>query len=103
MSRVKFDGVVDAVHYTPDGQVAWVRAYERRGPTFSDHVLIDRSTLIARLKAGKRFWVGKRQPLKASTFDLSQPVRLLTAGGRDVLGVGDTPCERDCLEGAPVI
>ena len=29
----------------------WVRAYERRGKIFSDHVLLERQALIERLKA----------------------------------------------------
>jgi len=38
-----------------DGQIALVRAYERRGVTFSDRVLLDRATLLERLKNGKKF------------------------------------------------
>ena len=31
MANKKYDGVIEAVHYAPDGQVEWVRAYLRRG------------------------------------------------------------------------
>lgn len=74
--RPKYDGVVDAVHYTTAGQVDWVRAYERRGPTWSDLVLLDRETLIARIQAGKRFYSGARHPYMASEFDINLPIRL---------------------------
>jgi len=40
MAKPKYDTVVEAVHYQPDGQVAWVRAYQRRGPTFTDWMIL---------------------------------------------------------------
>ena len=52
MAKVKYDGVIEAVHYAADGQVEWVRAYLRRGPAFSDRIMLDRQTLIEDLKAG---------------------------------------------------
>ena len=55
MARTTFDGVIEAVRYKPDGQVDWVRAYLRRGPTFSDRIMINRATLIENLKSGKRY------------------------------------------------
>lgn len=36
----RFDGVIEAVRYSPDGKIEVARAYERRGAAFSDHVLI---------------------------------------------------------------
>ncbi|MDP1779148.1 MAG: hypothetical protein Q8K73_02630, partial [Anaerolineales bacterium] len=47
----KIDGVIEAVRYK-NGQITWVRAYERRGATFSDRVLLDRKTLLQRLQKG---------------------------------------------------
>ena len=29
MAKQKFDGVVEAVRYTPSGQIEWVRAYKQ--------------------------------------------------------------------------
>jgi hypothetical protein len=103
MAKQKFDGIVEAVHYAADGRVEWVRAYERRGATFSDHVLIPRQELVDRLKQGKRYLIGQRKQYLASTFDSSQPVRLLPRNGQDVLVVGEAQAERDRLEGVPVI
>ena len=57
----KIDGVIEAVRYNPNGQIALVRAYERRGATFSDRVLLDRKTLLERLKSGKNFSIGQRK------------------------------------------
>ena len=103
MAKKKFDGVVEAVHYKPNGEVDWVRAYERRGPTFSDHLLIEREALIERLKSGKNFMVGRRVQREASTFDVTQPLRVVDLGGRDALVVGQSKAEQDSLEGVPVI
>ena len=47
----KFDGIIEAVRYK-NGQIVTVRAYERRGATFSDRLLIERKDLLERLKTG---------------------------------------------------
>jgi len=103
MAKPKYDGVVEAVHYQPDGQVAWVRAYLRRGPTFSDRILLDRERLIGDLKSGKRYLVGKRIPLMASTFDVTNPLRIAEVDGQEVLVTGDLQVRQDRLEGVPVV
>ena len=72
---VKYDGVIDAVRYK-NGKIELVRAYERRGPTFSDYVLLDRKTLLDRLNKGKHFVTGQRKELLASTFEVGKPVKL---------------------------
>jgi hypothetical protein len=103
MAKTKFDGVVEAVHYKPNGEVDWVRAYERHGPTFTDYVLIDRQALIERLKKGKKFVVGKRVRYKASTFEVSTPVRLLHRDGKEILVAGGEQADGDHLDGVPLI
>jgi hypothetical protein len=103
MARTKFDGVVEAVHYKPNGDVDWVRAFERRGPTFTDYILIDRQSLIERLKSGKKFMVGKRVRFKASTFDVTSPVRLIQKDGKEILVAGDERTDSDYLSGVPLI
>ncbi len=103
MAKSKYDGVVDSVHYKPGGEVDWVRAYERRGAIFSDHVLIDRQSLIQHLKNGKKYVVGRRVPLMGSTFDVGQPIRLVRSGEKDVLIVGEAQADRDHMDGVPVI
>ena len=101
--KTKFDGVIEAVHYRPDGEVAWVRLFERRGPTFSDHVILDRQALIARLKAGKRIVVGKRISYMASTFDVAGALRLGKIDGEEFLLFGAEQAQKDALPGVPVI
>jgi hypothetical protein len=107
MAKRKLDGVVNAVHYNPDGQIAWVRAYLRRGPTFSDYMMLDRQTLIANLKSGKNYFVGERVPQMASTFEVGAALRVVDKDGKQIIVSGDKDAdntsERDHLEGAPVI
>jgi hypothetical protein len=104
MAKAKFDGVIESVHYAPDGSLAWARIYERRGPTFSDWVLLDRAGLVERLKAGKKFVLGRRVEYLSSTFEVSQPVRLEQRDGSEVIVAGDNALGKgDSLPGAPVV
>ena len=96
----KIDGVITAVHYK-NGQIASVRAYERRESTFSDHVLLDRKTLLEKLKNGKKFVVGERKELLASTFELGKPVQVVSRNGREFISTRES-ADRDELEQAPV-
>jgi hypothetical protein len=96
----KFDGVIEAVRYKGN-RIEMVRAYERRGPTFSDRVLIDRPTLLARLQKGLRFFTGERQQLMASTFDVGKPVILSGRNGDQIVTTADQ-LDRDRLEGVPI-
>ena len=97
----KVDGVIEAVRYK-GGKIELVRAYERRGATFSDRVLLDRPTLIARIKQGRHFVTGQRRELLASTFELGKPVNLLGRNGDQVITTLDQP-GRERLEGVPLI
>lgn len=90
----KLDGVIEAVRYTPEGKIDVVRAYERRGATYSDHLLIRRDDLAARLKAGKRFVVGVRKEFLASTFEVKSEVRYDAA--RDIISA-NSDADRDTL------
>jgi hypothetical protein len=101
MARQKFDGVIEAVRYTPDGKIEFVRAYERRGGAFSDHVLIDRPSLLEKLKSGKRFVTGERKILWAGSFEVGKPVKLIGRNGSQVVTTTEQS-ERDLLEDVPV-
>ena len=103
MASKKFDGVVEAVRYAPDGNITLARVYERRGPTFSDRVLLSRDDLIERIKAKKRFYIGRRTPYLASTFEIAgQMVTLAGDSGKEVIRVGKSAGQNDHLEGAPL-
>jgi hypothetical protein len=102
MTPKKYDDVIEAVRYTPDGQVDRVRVFQRRGATYSDRILLTRQALIERLKQGKKVAIGQPVPLLASTFDIGGEVRLEGADGREVVVSGDKTRDRDSLEGAPL-
>jgi hypothetical protein len=102
MAKINYDGVVEAVRYKPNGEIDWVRAYERRGPAFSDWLLIDRDRLVKLLKSGKRFVVGERIPYMAGTFKVSKPIRLVDKGSQEIIVTGDA-AGQDRLEGVPLI
>jgi len=98
----KFDGVVTAIRYAAGGQVEWVRAFERRGPTWSDRLILDRQELIERIKKGKRFFAGKRIEFMASEFELGPRLQVLKSNGSELLVTGDVKVARqDTLPGIP--
>jgi hypothetical protein len=97
----KFDGVIEAVHYK-DGQIAAVRAFERRGATFSDRVLIDRKELLERLKKGQKYVIGKRKEFLAGTFEVQEkPVQVLKRDGKEIISTRPD-ADYDVLEQVPV-
>lgn len=97
MAQKKVDGVLEVVRYDDRGQVELVRAYERRGPEYGDHVLLTRDQLVARLKSGKIFFTGTRTPYLAGTFKLVQQVHLVIFDGKEYLVTGEKNPTRDNL------
>jgi len=106
MSKLKYDGVIEAVRYAPDGKVSLARAYERRGPAFSDRILLSRDELVKRLESGEKFMVGKRLPRLGGMFEISSKVHLVKGEG-NIMWIttgqaGNGSGGRDDLEGAPL-
>ena len=100
MALKKFDLLIEAVRYE-NGQISSVRAYERRGATFSDRVLIDRKDLVERLNKGKKMMTGQRKEFMASTFESGKPVQLVKGKAQEVIATR-ADAARDELEGVPV-
>ncbi|HEX7540861.1 MAG TPA: hypothetical protein VF352_01905 [Anaerolineales bacterium] len=98
MVRKKLDGVIEAVRYTPGGKIAVVRAYERHGVVWSDHVLLERNELSERLMRGKRFVVGERKIYLGSVFETGTVVHQIEG---NIVTEGQTSA-RDLLAGVPV-
>ena len=96
----KFDGVIEAVHYK-NGQIVVVRAFERRGAAFSDHILMDRKELLERLKDGRKFVTGKRTEFMAGTFEEGKPLQVVSRDGRDFISTRAN-ADADELEQTPV-
>jgi hypothetical protein len=103
MAQKKYDGVIEAVHYGPDGQVEWVRAYQRRGPAWSDRVILQRPELIREIQSGKKFMLGQRVQYMAGTFEVTVPVQVSGPTGKEILVTSESKTGGDLLEGAPVI
>ncbi len=98
----KCDGVVEAVRYGPDGKVQLLRVYDKRGPTWSDRLLLDRGEMVRRLKGGCRYLVGQRMQYLAGTFETTGPVLLTGEPGCEVLVSGLVKAsDSDNLEGVP--
>lgn len=96
----KIDGVIEAVRYK-NGQIVMVRAYERRGSSFSDHLLIQRRDLLERLKQGKKFVTGSRKALLASTFEPGRAVQMVSRDGKEFISTREG-ADHDDLEQVPV-
>lgn len=98
MAKPKYDGVIEVVRYAPEGQIALVRGYERRGATFSDCELWTRAEVVQRLKAGQKLVSGERILHLASTFKVKSVVRLGRSRGHEVIVSGKEDCEHDLLD-----
>ncbi|GIV62928.1 MAG: hypothetical protein KatS3mg045_0267 [Bellilinea sp.] len=98
----RFDVVIEAVRYNEDGSLKTARIYERRGPTWSDRLLISRQELLERLKKGQKVVIGARKPYLASTFEVFAVVRLVNSNGHEVLVSGDGETQQDSLPQAPL-
>jgi hypothetical protein len=103
MVKINFDGVLEAVHFKADGQIDWVRVYERRGAIFSDRVMLNREMFVRQLKAGKRYMVGERIHSLGGKFNISQPVHLIQHDNKQMIVVGDDQTKLDELVGVPII
>jgi hypothetical protein len=97
----KMDGVIEAVHYGDDGLIDWVRCYQRRGPSWSDRVLINREVLVSYLEAGERIFIGDRIENEASEFTLREKV--IYDKSNNVVYSEGKPVGMDHLDTAPVL
>ncbi len=97
----KLDGVIEAVRYK-NGQIEVVRAFERRGATFSDRILLTRDELLERLKKRQNIVIGKRKEFLASTFDAQEkPLQVVNHNGKEIIATR-SDADQDELEQAPV-
>jgi hypothetical protein len=99
MVNKKLEGIIEAVHFSLQGRIIFVRLYERHGTVWSDRVLLDRRVLAERLEHGKHFATGSRKQSLGGVFETRSTVRL-QAG--DILTDGQAG-GRDSLPGVPVL
>ena len=103
MARQNDDGIIVAAHYKNAGVVDWVQAYLRRGPIWSDVVLISREALVEQLKSGKNYVTGIRVEYMGMTFETADAVNLITNKDHDILVTGDIESETDRLDNVPIL
>jgi hypothetical protein len=103
MAKAKYDAVVQAVHYGNGGKIAWARTFQRRGPIWSDYVLVNRQDLIDQIKSGKRYMTGRRVQQMGGTFEVERQLRVIQRDGDELLGTNGEQSNRDYLENVPVI
>jgi hypothetical protein len=102
MAQIKFDYLVEAVHYSPAGVLEKIRLYERRGPSFSDRIIINRDELIHYLVAGKKVAAGNRISFLASTFNQTGEIQISGSKEAPVLVIGGEIASKDSLSAIPV-
>lgn len=100
----RYDLILEAAHFSPNGQLEFARLYERRGPSYSDRVIFTREMLIEALKKNKKAAIGTRVKREASTFEIQSPVYLSSLSSPEVLVTTDGSSEStDSLPGLPYI
>lgn len=94
----KADVVLVAARYAGDGRLTMAQAYRRRGPVWSDLVLLERSALIEDLRRGRKVFAGRTREL-AHDFELFHKLVLDGADGEGVVraAVAGGSSERDDL------
>jgi hypothetical protein len=90
MKKEKIDGVIETVHYALDGQIAYVRAYQRRGTTFSDVVLIKREDLIKLIHSGEQYYTGERICGMGSEFKTFEKLQVVPSPEGEVILTAST-------------
>lgn len=103
MFRRKIDGVIEAVRYTPDGPIDWVRFYERRDMAYSDVLILNRDELLKRLDAGLLFYTGKRKQYQGNAFETERKVITKEKNGERIILTEGADAEQDHLEGVPLV
>lgn len=103
MASKKYDGVVEVVRYKDDGEIDFVRLYQRRGKIFSDRILVSREDLIKRLKAKKVYLTGSPEPYLGATFHVGEPLKLKSTDHGQVIVAGSSQSSQDELKGVPRI
>jgi len=101
MARKNFDGVIEAVRYSPNGQIDMVRMYEVRWLVYSDQILLSRATLLERLSHGERFVTGHRKTYVGNVFETGKSVHI-SGTSNVIITTKDQAGNQDFLANVPV-
>jgi hypothetical protein len=103
MKKKPTDIIIEAARIKSNGQLDFVRAYKRRGTTYSDCYLLTRSELIEQLLQGKSVASGQRVSYMASTFINIVPIRLTEENHRVIIKSGNRMTVQDDLLKVPLL
>ena len=103
IKKKPYDGVVVAAHYTPQGEIDWVRAFVRHGFVFSDRMDLDRETLIKFLREGKKFKTGERITYQGNDFRVHDDIQIIENNSDIIIVAGKASTNQDSLENVPII
>ncbi len=103
MKKKPADLIIEAARLKPNGQLVFVRAYQRRGATFSDCIILTRSEVLEEIQKGKSVATGQREQFMASTFIGVKPVRAVSSGDRFIITSGNPGATQDALPGTPIL
>jgi hypothetical protein len=101
MARKNYDGVIEAVRYSSNGQIDMVRIYELRWLVYSDKILLSRAALLERLSQGKRFVTGQRKAYTGNLFETGKSVHL-SGTSNVIITTKDQAGSQDFLANVPV-
>jgi hypothetical protein len=103
MNRNKADLIIEAVHHKHNGQIDFVRAYQKRGTTYSDCVLMKRQELLEMLAMGNHVVTGQRILFLGTTFSDQTSVSLLTINNKQTIAMTGSIAYQKELAEAPII
>jgi hypothetical protein len=103
MNGKKADLVIEAVHHKRDGQIDYVRAYQKRGAAYSDCFLMKRRELVQLIVDGLLVEIGQRVPSMGNTFSTRASVGLLTINQVTIITAGSAGMTKIELAEAPII
>jgi hypothetical protein len=101
MARKKYDGVIEAVRYAPNGQIDMVRMYELRWLVYSDQILLSRAALLEKLSQGKRFVTGQRKTYVGNVFETGKSVHI-SGTSNAIITTKNQAGNQDFLANVPV-
>ena len=103
MKRNKADLIIEAVHRKHNGQIDFVRAYQKRGATYSDCVLVKRQKLLEMLAKGNQVVTGERIPFLGTIFSDQKTVGLLTINNKQTIATTGSTVSQKELADTPLI
>jgi len=103
MKRNKADLIIEAVHRKQHGQIDFVRAYQKRGATYSDCVLVKRQMLLEMLAKGNKVVTGQRIPFLGTVFSDQKSVGLLNINNKQIITTTGSTVYQKELADTPLI